>query len=321
MFGDGVFTADGKTWKAKRTSVIHCLLRGCTTDSSAESLRLQREANRAADDFISHAMPNEESDEGHCRYNSEANSKLCERSSCNFCERKKPLNVVPILQKSTIGLIYRFITHDEEDIYEKEGLNPKVRNRKVKMTEENYDTASTCSSSSSVSYSPYTDEIIDKATKHIANVHGKVTLEQSPSNHQKLPSVNHSRSSNHTSKQTSELLSSYLDAVTNMRMIILAQSRSLWFFFPRWVYRLFSSMYREEEKYMSAIRTFAHNSIANCQPGSPLSLLNERSSHKGKDNNTIDSASIGNGKSGGGAIFSKSMMDEAITLLFAGQVW
>lgn len=27
MFGDGVFTADGKTWKAKRTSVIHCLLK------------------------------------------------------------------------------------------------------------------------------------------------------------------------------------------------------------------------------------------------------------------------------------------------------
>ena len=44
--GEGVFTANGADWKAKRASVIHCLL----PNGSTEKL-LKMEANRAADSF------------------------------------------------------------------------------------------------------------------------------------------------------------------------------------------------------------------------------------------------------------------------------
>ena len=44
--GNGVFTADGPDWKAKRASVLHCLVRGWNTDNL-----LEIEANRAADSF------------------------------------------------------------------------------------------------------------------------------------------------------------------------------------------------------------------------------------------------------------------------------
>lgn len=102
------------------------------------------------------------------------------------------------------------------------------------------------------------------------------------------------------------LFSSYLESVTTIRMIILAQSRSFWFLLPRILYKLFSPMYREEEEVMRPIRRFAAVTCENAMPGSPLALLRERSSHSsssGRKENRI----------------SKPMLDEAITLLFAGQ--
>jgi cytochrome P450 len=62
-------------------------------------------------------------------------------------------------------------------------------------------------------------------------------------------------------------------------------------------------MYREEEKAMGPIRAFAERACQRAQPGSPLALLQDRPSHSRK----------------GANILSKDMIDEAITLLFAGQ--
>lgn len=99
-------------------------------------------------------------------------------------------------------------------------------------------------------------------------------------------------------KSTSSLfLQTYLTSVTHIRMIILAQSRSFWFLLPRWIYRTFSAMYQEEERTMVPIRAFAQHAIDSAKPSSPLAMLRDRPSHS----------------------TSKDMLDEAITLLFAGQ--
>ena len=87
-------------------------------------------------------------------------------------------------------------------------------------------------------------------------------------------------------------------------MIILAQSRSIWFVLPRWCYRLFSSLYKDEVKTVAPIRLFARSACENAQPGSPLAKLKEMESHNGQA--PIDG-------------ISKDLLDEAITLLFAGQ--
>lgn len=62
-------------------------------------------------------------------------------------------------------------------------------------------------------------------------------------------------------------------------------------------------MYKEEERTMGPIRAFATRACERAQPGSPLALLRERPSHA----------------SCGASTLSQDMIDEAITLLFAGQ--
>jgi cytochrome P450 len=64
-------------------------------------------------------------------------------------------------------------------------------------------------------------------------------------------------------------------------------------------------MYREEEAVMGPIRVFARLACQNAKSGSPLELLSKRASHN-KNTSNIDGV-------------SKDMLDEAITLLFAGQ--
>mmetsp|Transcript_28911 Transcript_28911/g.52861 ORF Transcript_28911/g.52861 Transcript_28911/m.52861 type:complete len:560 (-) Transcript_28911:88-1767(-) len=126
--GEGVFTANGSDWKAKRASVIHCLLRsgrsGGSGSGGSSSIgngsnngnngnngngngddntdrSLEMEANRAADSFEREVSAvtrgNAKSDDG--------------------MERKSPpvMNVVPMLQRSTIALVYRLITHRNVD--------------------------------------------------------------------------------------------------------------------------------------------------------------------------------------------------------------
>ena len=241
--GNGVFTADGSEWKEKRASVIHCLLRGISNPQSPAAQRLEREANYAADSIIAELEKR--------------------RGEDDICE-----NVVPILQRATVGLIYRYITHDGSSQNDNNTFERSDRDLSSGLK-----SASSASSSLSSLAAP-TEEASDDS--------------------QLLPPPDIC---------SPNLLQSYLTSVTDIRMIILAQSRSFWFLLPRWVYQTFSTMYKEEEKTMGPIRAFAERACERAQPGSPLALLQNRPSHSEKGTNCL----------------SKNMIDEAITLLFAGQ--
>ncbi len=237
--GDGVFTADGSDWKAKRASVLHCLVRGWNTDNL-----LEIEANRAADSFEREV------------------SRVAAIQKNGECAT---MNVVPMLQRSTIGLIYRLITHQDTDFINDD------------MVVSSASSTSSTTSSSSASTSGGSDTSQDGKDHPGGNNEAKIK----------------------------SLLPLYLESVTKIRMILLAQSRSFWYLVPRWVYRLFSPMYREEERTMGPIREFARLTCENAAPLSPLALLSQRDSHSVK--------------SSGDDNISKDILDEAITLLFAGQ--
>ena len=247
--GDGVFTANGTDWKAKRASVMHCLLRN---GGALESLEV--EANRTADAF-------------------EREVTYVMRSSSS----KSPvMDVVPMLQRSTIALIYRLISHHNVE------FGPEsTREHKEKVES---------ATSGKVSPLPILRE--DSECCDDDDDDESEIADCSP----------HSKNKEDEIKA---LLPIYLDSVTRIRMIVLAQSRSFWYLLPRWVYKTFSPMYRDEERTMVPIRKFARLVCENAVPGSPLALLSERDSH-----------SSGNPA---GSKVSKDLLDEAITLLFAGQ--
>lgn len=187
--GQGVFTADGQDWKNKRAAVIHALFR---TQKGSWETHLDREVNLSARKLVQTLRKAEQ----------------------------QSMNVVPVLQNSTIALIYRYITHSE------------------------------------------------------------------------------------LQTQSFGLLSSYLESVIRIRLIILAQSRSLWFLLPRWLYRKCSSLFQQEEETMIPIREFATKACHDARPGSPLDSLNQLPVYQNK---------------GKHAAFSENLIFEAITLLFAGQ--
>lgn len=244
--GNGVFTADGSDWKAKRASVLHCLVRGWNTDNL-----LEIEANKAADSFEREVLD--------AMIQSHRTGEEC-----------TTMNVVPMLQRSTIGLIYRLITHQDTD-FSLDGINDTV-----------------CSSQSlSTATLSSTDSTIDNNDTSLRDR----TTDDGPCNESKIKM----------------LLPLYLESVTKIRMILLAQSRSFWYLVPRWVYKLFSPMYREEERTMGPIREFARLTCENASPQSPLAQLSQRPSHSTKRGDDDDST------------ISKDLLDEAITLLFAGQ--
>jgi cytochrome P450 len=175
--GRGVFTADGQDWKAKRTSVLHALIRHQDITPLAEA---------AAEQLV---------------------AQLRDRSAPEY-------DIVPILQQTTVKLIYRFITRTDL---------------------------------------PVKEAIVD--------------------------------------------LPRYLEAITRIRMIILAQSRSIWFVLPQWCYRTFSSLYRSEEDTMQPIRALARQACRDATPESPLYALQQLPLYQ----------------------LASNALDEAITLLFAGQ--
>ena len=253
--GNGVFTADGDEWKEKRASVIHCLLKGISNSNSPATQRLEREANYAANSVIAEVeQVRQEQKRG------KGQAVLVE-------------NIVPMMQRGTIGLIYRYITHDDKRQVTVSSQISERSNGQATTISPGLESTSSSSSSLSSLATP-TDEAHDD------------TIEALPAD---ICSPN--------------LLQSYLQSVTDIRMIILAQSRSFWFLLPRWVYRSFSRMYKEEENTMGPIREFASRACERAQPGSPLAMLRERPSHA--------AASTGE--------LSQDMIDEAITLLFAGQ--
>mmetsp|Transcript_22642 Transcript_22642/g.34213 ORF Transcript_22642/g.34213 Transcript_22642/m.34213 type:complete len:525 (-) Transcript_22642:60-1634(-) len=174
--GKGVFTADGEEWRAKRASVLHCLM-------LRKGIKNMTVARRIARSLVNDLLSN---------------------------SSKNKQNVVPTIQRATLGLIYQYLTHAQPDVP----------------------------------------------------------------------------------------LESYLTAITRIRMILLAQSRSIWYLLPRWCYESFSCMYHREEKVLLPIREIAASTIKHAQPDSPLGqLLNQTQSHSS----------------------SRDILDEAITLLFAGQ--
>ena len=258
--GDGVFTADGADWKAKRASVLHCLIRNSNIEETLEA-----QANRSADCF-------------------EREVKAATLLGQNL-EKAQPgrpsrrvMDVVPMLQRSTVGLIYRLITHHEIDF--SPNLSESMTRLDAYASSREGDMPSPRSSATSL------ERLVNS---EIGESSGRC-CQVSPTE---------------DDVDVKSLLPTYLDSVTKIRMIILAQSRSFWYLVPRWMYRLLSPMYREEEKTMKPIRNFALLTCQNAKEGSPLDLMRKRASHSGS-----------NAKP---ALVSKDLLDEAITLLFAGQ--
>lgn len=280
--GEGVFTANGSDWKAKRASVIHCLLRNGNTEQS-----LEMEANRAADSFereVAFAMQ----------------SKKSQNKDDNDSSRISPvMNVVPMLQRSTIGLIYRLITQHNVDFSPEDERNMGSSNKTTSASDQLDSLTSSSPRSSAASLASLGGD----AEFHSVNEQAKTGVASKDG-----ASINCERDD--TEERIRSLLPTYLQSVTKIRMIILAQSRSFWYLVPRWVYRTFSPMYREEERTMGPIREFAQLTCENAAPGSPLAMLSERSSHNVRTK--VPGSSVPSN-------LSRDVLDEAITLLFAGQ--
>lgn len=232
--GNGVFTADGPDWKRKRAAVTHALLK--PGNESLET-KLEREAGRAA-------------------------RKL--RQSLQATTTGSTCNLLPVLQRATVGLIFRYITHVdlEEKLYGPEKITPTHEDA------DDHSTASTASSQDSV----VRDE--KENTKSDDGTHEGSLL---------------------------QLFQSYLESIVQIRMIILAKSRSIWFLLPQWCYRFFSAMAVDEEFTLIPIRRFSSVACQSAQDGSPLAGLQKLPLYQSESG------------------FSKNLLDEAITLLFAGQ--
>lgn len=262
--GDGVFTANDKEWKEKRTSVIHSLFRSPSLPSSSSSESTTKRYPQNFENQIeleTHRAANAVIDEVQRCFETNSNSNEKNNGSSTSCSAK--LNIVPLLQRTTIGIIYRYITHEEVDF--------------VAIPDHH-----TNNSNNNNKYRSALNQNLDKQKKNEDNISEK-----------KLHNIQ-------------RLISVYLKSVVNIRMIILANSRSFWFLLPRWFYRSFSSMYREEERTLVPIRKFARIACQNAKPGSPLALLKMRPSHNKRMNKK-------------NVEISKDLLDEAITLLFAGQ--
>jgi Cytochrome P450 len=209
--GQGVFTADGDDWRTKRAAVLHALLRSSSGATNFYE-HVEQETHRAALSLFREL---------------DSQIALAETSGGFFST-----NIVSVLQRTTVGLIYKYITHTE-----------------LASTEQ---------------------------------CHAVTTSQPSKQN----------------------LVSLYLESITRIRMIILAQSRSVWFLLPRWCYRTFASLYREEERTMEPIRAMARSACQNAHPSSPLGSLARHPIYADARNGTKH---------------SQNLLDEAITLLFAGQ--
>ena len=272
--GEGVFTADGDDWKAKRMSIMHCLVKGLSTPEGLQ--RLECEANRAADAFVVQVE--------------EIRSTKQTKAAC------ATTNVVKLLQRSTIGLIYRYITHHEPDW----GLGGNLDSLEVtSVSSDENASVSSCDTEENLSAETLT----------------KIPKQSLAPKFDGAPNAPLRASKYHTTS----LLETYLDSVTRIRMIILAQSRSIWFLLPRWCYKFFSSMYQDEECTVAPIREFAKQACKNAAPGSPLDMLKHSESHN--KHTMLSSWSLSWFRKSLETVprYSKDLFDEAITLLFAGQ--
>lgn len=280
--GDGVFTADGNDWKVKRAAVLHCLVKGVTSSGSEMAERLQMEANHAADVFCQQV---------HSLVVQAATTARCDKVLDD--NNDFSTNVVPLLQRATIGLIYRFITHHDPEwavVVGKKDIGGGIQQKGDDLSQTD---------ASSLSSEDEDDAVA------------------SPPMPSSKPSLSPSSSSG-THHHHHHLLDPYLNAIVRIRMIILAQSRSIWFLLPSWCYRSFSSLYRDEEETLHPIRVFAIEACQNAKPTSPLYRLGHDSQlpHYSPTSGYVGSSSMSSHTS---FLPSKNLIDEAITLLFAGQ--
>jgi Cytochrome P450 len=257
--GNGVFTADGDDWKQKRAAVLHVLMRSTAAATGAGGggappatfeANVERNAHDAAMRLITHLERCIDQEE---RFHSSL-------------PKMYKVNVVPLLQRATLGLIYRYLTHQD--------LPTDAELRKA-------------------SFGNGDDDVIESGN-------GSIVCGDS-------------------GQKSHGVLSRYLDSITRIRMIVLAQSRSVWFLLPRWHYRTFSRMYRDEERTMGPIRSFSERACREAMPGSPLRILSRHfapychadgSPAENKKPSSQEESTIP---------VSKHLLDEAITLLFAGQ--
>lgn len=269
--GEGVFTADGEDWKAKRTAIIHCLIKGTTSSTSEISERLQNEANRAASTFCYQIQALQQND-----------SKVDNHRCC-----VATANIVPLLQRSTIGLIYRYITHsDPKWLLPANMVCDTFDGRDREDLDD--DSEGTASESSAMTSSP------DESTDDLPGVDDDVFSISSPTS----------------------MLNTYLSSILRIRMIIIANSRSMWFLMPQWCYRLFSTLHRDEEKTLGPIRDFARMACKDALPQSPLFKLSEWGSpYSNEKFSNLENKS----PSSDCTHINKNLLYEATTILFAGQ--
>jgi cytochrome P450 len=276
FFGEGVFTADGEDWKKKRAAIIHCLIKGTASSMSDVSIRLENEANRAASTFCYQIR------------SLQHDNLEVDRDRCGLAT----VNIVPLLQRSTIGLIYRYITHSDP-----KWLLPSsmVRNANDDKDREEFDgDDSDGTSSESVSLASSPDESPGESIENISIANEDACSPSSPSS----------------------MLNTYLSSILRIRMIIIANSRSIWYLLPRWCYRLFSSLYRDEETTLGPIREFAKMACEDAQQQSPLFKLAESGGpYSDKNSSNLESKS----PSSESKRFNKNLLYEATTILFAGQ--
>jgi cytochrome P450 len=272
FFGEGVFTADGEDWKAKRTAIMHCLIKGTSSSLSEVFDKLENEANRAASSFCYQVRALQQNNfTGHCDQ-----------------RRIATANVVPLLQRSTIGFIYRYITHSDP-----KWLLPANMVCNADDDSDGEDLGcdnSEGTSSESVSLASSPDESIKK--------------------------INEAEEDVSSTSLPSSMLNTYLSSVLRIRMITMATSRSIWFLLPQWCYRLFSSLYRDEERTLEPIREFAKTACEDALPQSPLSQLSEWG---GPYKSKVIPNSREKSPSSVGRTFNKNLLCEATTILFAGQ--
>jgi len=288
MFGNGVFTTDGQDWKSKRTAVMHCLIKGTASSTSVMSQKLEKEANRAADIF--------------CHQIQSLNRQQNKDRRGDDCDVVST-NIVPLLQMATVGLIYRYLTHADP-----EWLLP-VNILDCKSNDVNNNGDSKEKNSGTVSHSPSVDKI---------DIDASVVDEMSSSAATAASSLSSSSllSSCFSPTEDRGLLNAYLSSIIRIRMIILAQSRSIWFLLPHWCYRLFSSLYRDEETTLDPIRKFAQQACRDARPESPLQRLRD-SGDLYSSNSYSDQTS--QNVSSWNTTLNKNLLDEVTTLLFAGQ--
>lgn len=235
--GQGVFTADGPAWRAQRKAVVHAVVRQrelpaeAAADALLEVLRAQFSCGGGGD--------NGGSDD------------TTQMTSPEF-------NIVPLIQRVTIGMMYKFLTGRE-------------------LLDEDFD---------------------DDGDNDVQRRHPPHAARQPAS---------------------SSFIASYLQAITNIRMVLLAQSRSIWFLLPRWMYRLCShSLYPAEQAAMQPIRRLANQACTTCTAGSPLAVLQTLDIYR-RHPATASHGTTTTSSNNSGTGPSPRILEEAITLLFAGQ--